>query len=106
MNNISIRQGETFEVGIRADDSSAVSVRFQVAKDDVIHIDETATFLEKKASIRTNETDLPLGEYEYMITVVYSDGFIEMLPDPEKCAQGIEELPKFTVSKSISQDVA
>lgn len=95
--DITLRQGETLQIPIEADDTSAVSVQFQVAKDGTVYIDETVDFTDGKATVSTNDTMLALGEYEYMLTVTYSDGVIDILPDPEDCDTGDCELPKLIV---------
>ena len=87
--DISIRQGETLQIPITADDTSAVSVRFQAAQDGVVYIDEEENFTivdgKAVATISTQNTTLPVGEYEYMLTITYSDGVIDKLPDPQNC---------------------
>lgn len=104
--DITIRQGETLQIPIEADDLSAISVQFQVALDGVIYIDVTENFVEGKATIFTNDTLLAIGEYEYMLTITYADGVIDKLPDPEECQTGDCELPKLIVCQGVFSGVS
>lgn len=87
--DMTIRQGETLQIPIEADDVSAVSVLFQAAQDGVIYLEELENFevVEGKATatIFIQDTNLPTGEYEYMLTIVYEDGSIDKLPDTTDC---------------------
>lgn len=104
MEDISIRRGETLELPIEADDESAVTVQFVATDEDgAVWIDETEPFVDGEANIRTEETYIPLGVYDYTLTVVYSDGIIDILPDPDECDEECE-LPKFIVCKSNKPD--
>lgn len=104
--DITIRQGETLQIPIEADDSSAVGVQFQAAQDGVVYIDETENFVDGKATIKTDDTQLATGEYEYMLTVTYSDGVIDKLPDPGDCMDGDCELPKLIVCQGTFTGVS
>jgi len=101
--NISIRRGETLELGITADDLTAQTVQMIVEDDDGIIINETENFTtvdgKRVAVIETNNTNHDLGEYEYMLTIVYADGTIEKLPDVTDCEEC--ELPTLTICKSL-----
>lgn len=108
--NITIRQGETLQVGFSADDLSAQTVRL-VAVDEggQVVVDELASFStvdgKRVASISTENTLLAVGEYEYMITIEYQDGTLEKLPDADLC-EGDCELPKLIVCKAIDLEVS
>lgn len=104
MENLIIRRGETLELTIKADDTTAVSVNLRAAKDGIVHIDETETFVDGVATIRTNDTMLELGDYEYTLKVVYSDGFVEILPDAEGC-DGDCELPVIRICESLEEPI-
>jgi hypothetical protein len=99
MDTITIRQGETLQLPFEADDVTAVSVQFQVVKDGIIYIDELENFVTGKATIFTNDTLLEIGDYEYIVTIVYADGVVDILPDPSTCEEGDCDLPLFTVCK-------
>ena len=102
---MSIRRGETLQIPIEADDESAVSVRFLVTKNGVSYIDETEDFVDGKATISTDDTYIPIGDYEFSYTMTYSDGVIDILPDTDDC-DGDCELPVFTVCKSNAEVVS
>lgn len=105
--DISIRRGETFELSIEADDETAVSVRLvAVNSDSVVYIDETAEFNSSgEATIQTDDTFIPLGNYEYTLTITYSDGVVDILPDPDMCDDDCD-LPKIKVCKSNAEYVS
>lgn len=103
--DISIRQGETLELNITADDLTADTVELIVADTEgSVIINETANFdtVDNKriATISTLDTDHPVAEYEYMLTIVYEDGYIEKLPDVSDC-EGDCSLPKLNICKSL-----
>ena len=106
MDTIKIRQGETLQIPIEADDSTAVSVQFQVVKDGIIYLDVTESFVDGKATIFTNDTLLEIGDYEYIITITYSDGVVDILPDPDDCDGDDCEFPDFIVCKGKSIGVS
>ena len=106
MDTISIRQGETLQLPIEADDSSAVSVQFQVVKDNIIYLDETENFVDGKATIFSNDTLLEIDEYYYIVTIEYSDGAIDILPDPSDCDGEDCDFPAFIVCKGAVTGVS
>jgi len=103
--DISIRQGETLILSTTNDDLTADTLQLLVADSDGnILINETANFTTtngvRGAEITTNDTDLDVGEYEYMLVVTYADGTIEKLPDVSDCEDC--SLPTLTVCKALS----
>lgn len=104
MEDLIIRRGETLELTIKADDDSAVSVNLRAAQNGNIVIDETESFANGAATIRTSDTMLPLGDYEYTLKVVYSDGFIEILPDADDCGDECD-LPVIKVCESLEEPI-
>jgi hypothetical protein len=105
MENISIRQGETFEMGIECDDTSALSVRFLATSEGVAYIDEIEQFIDGQATIRTEATNIPLGDYEFTLTITYSDGVIDILPDSSECSGDDCALPVLTICKTNNPQV-
>lgn len=91
--DISVRQGETFQLPITADDDTAVSVNFKVWGDTTI-IDETANFVDGQATIDAGTITQDVGDYSWLITTTYSDGFVEILPDND--CKGCDA-PKFII---------
>lgn len=99
MENISIRQGETLELTVECDDESAVSVRFLATQEGVPYIDKTAQFVDGVATIRTDDTGHPLGDYKFTLTMLYSDGVVDILPDASDCGDNCD-LPTLTICES------
>ena len=103
MENLSIRRGSTLELPVEADDESALSVRFLATDDEGETVfDITEQFVNGKATLVDDDTFVPLGSYEFTLTVTYSDG-IDVLPDPDNCDDECE-LPTITVCKSNIPD--
>lgn len=110
--NISIRQGETLSLNIKADDVTAQTVQMIVnSEDGVTIINQTAVFEtvegERLANITTSDTDYDVGVYRYMLTIVYEDDSIDKLPDPDLCEEEDGcELPTLTICESLSVGVS
>ena len=94
-----VRQGETFQLPIENDDLSASTVQFIAWNDGGRIIDEIENFTvngsKTQATITTIAND-PLGIYNYLIIITYSDGSIDKLPDPDEC-DGDCELPELII---------
>ena len=103
MENPVIRRGETLELTFKADDATALTVQLKAVKDGVVYFDETEPFVDSIAVIRTNDTNVAVGEYPFTLKVVYEDGFIEILPDAEDC-DGDCELPSIIVCESTEEE--
>lgn len=106
--DINIRQGETLEIAVTVDDLTADTVELIVTDpNDVIIIDETENFAtvdgKRVATITSNDTNYPVAEYEYMLVITYSDGFIQKLPDGdcEDCG-----LPVINICKSLGAGIS
>ena len=101
MTDLTIRQGETLTVDVETDRTDAVTVKMEIATTPTM-LEDTATFVDLKAQIKfsATETNVPVGEYDYMLTIEYVNGDIEKLPDAN-CLDGSGELPKVNVLKSI-----
>lgn len=104
MDNLSVRQYETLEFAVEADDDSAVTVRFIASQNGTVFIDELESFINGEATIRVLEVDIPLGEYEYTLTITYSDETVDILPDADECGDDCD-LPTLTVCKSNMPEV-
>jgi hypothetical protein len=108
--DISIRQGETLQIPVVADDITATTVRFIATQEGVIVYDLTETFSvvdgKANATIRTEDTFIETGEYEYMLVVKYSDGTTDILPDTENCIDDDCELPKLIMCKGLPSGVS
>lgn len=103
--DISIRQGETLILNVTIDDLTADTVQLLVSNsNDEVVIDETDSFAtedgERVAQLLSNDTDLPLGDYTYMLKITYSDGTIEIMPEAYECEDDCE-LPTLTICEAI-----
>ena len=87
MDKISIRQGETFQLPVEIDDASAQSVKLLVWNDTTTIIDETVSFSDGKATIDAGLISAPVGLYNYSVTITYSDGVVDILPDVNDCTE-------------------
>lgn len=104
--DFSIRQGETLTIAVTAQDETAQTLDLVIADSNnnvVIH--ETTSFSTtngvRGAEISTNDTDLDLGDYQYMLQITYEDGTIQKLPDADNCESADCELPTLTICKAL-----
>lgn len=109
--DMQIRQGETLTLNIQSDDPTAENVRLVVKKpNENAVIDIMADFSvvdgETVAIIETSQTNLPVGVYEYMLTITYSDASIKKLPDASDCEEGDCDLPELTICEAIDLEVS
>lgn len=94
MNKITVRQGETFQLPVTIDDDSAESVALKVWSDsEIINVEEV--FVSGEATIDAGLITDEIGEYSYSITITYSDGAIDILPDVNNCSSC--EFPIFEI---------
>ena len=92
--DITVRQDESFELPITIDDGSAVTAQLKVWGNTEI-INETATFVGGEATIDAGIITADVGTYNYSVTIVYSDGKIDILPDVTDCTSC--EFPTFEI---------
>lgn len=110
MDDIVVRKGEVFDISIIADDNSATTVTFTASKDNAVTINETESFVENpetelmEATIRIDTGSLALGDHSYTLTMNYSDGAVDILPDPDECAGGCD-LPTLTICTSNDDSI-
>jgi len=105
MNNdtLTIRQGETFYEPIKYFDTAAESAVITVSDDDgnVVLTTGTSFTVEDDWAVgefKSNDTDIPVGEYHWMITITTPDAGIK-LPKISDCEDGCE-LPLFIVCEA------
>lgn len=107
--DLSIRQGETLSLTITVDDSTADTLRFLAENDDGDSIDETVNFADvdgvRTAVVETNDTNIPTGDYEYMLTITYDGGIVEKLPDSD-CESDDCTLPTLTICEALDVGVS
>lgn len=104
--DIKIRQGETLQIPVTINDPSAESVRFVAASQSgevVLDITEQFTVTDNKATatIFTNDTLIPTGDYSYMLVVTYADEVVDILPDSSECSGDDCKLPLLIVCESL-----
>lgn len=108
--DITIRQGETLQIPVTINDTSAETVRFVVANEGVIILDITEPFTvgegKATATISTDDTLIETGEYPYQLVVTYTDGVVDILPDPNECSGDDCELPKLIICESLLYGVS
>lgn len=93
---ISVRIGETFQLPARTNDPSAASVTLKVWDDSGEKLTVTENFVDGQATLDAGVIALAIGTYKYLLTVTFSDGTIDKLPDAEECS-GKCEVPEFEV---------
>lgn len=99
MKNYKIRQGATIEFTLTDDDITAQDAVLTISKDNAVALTASANYTtvnSKRVVTLRAENDLALGDYKYMFTVNYSDGFIAKFPDVDNCKKDCD-LPTLTV---------
>jgi hypothetical protein len=101
MNDVYIREGATFEETLTDTDITADTLTLTVSDQDgtaVLVVTENYEVQDGQAVVTISEIiDLEIGDYNYMYTITYEDGFILKLPDPQDCYSGDCGLPAFMV---------
>ena len=95
MDKISVRQGETFQLPVEIDDTTAQTVQLLVWNDTLTIINETEPFNDGKATIDAGIITSDVGTYNYSVTITYSDGVVDILPDVNECTDC--DLPVFEI---------
>ena len=88
MKDMSIRWGATLPLTLTNDEEGAETATLNLSKDGVLEFTKTVNFVGLVAdlSLTALETEtLDVGEYDYMVTVVYDDGTVEKYPDTDGC---------------------
>lgn len=103
MNDIRIRQGATLERTFTDTDVTAQTLTLTISNNSGIVESITANYSvvgSKAVATVSLQADYPIGEYEYMYTIVYADGFILKIPEPSDCGDEPCALPKLTVCET------
>lgn len=85
MDKISVRQDETFQLPVEIDDTTAQTVQLLVWNDTLTIINETEPFNDGEATINAGIITDAVGLYKYSVTITYSDGVVDILPDVNEC---------------------
>ena len=103
MNNIRIRQGASLQQTFTDTDVTAQTLTLTISDETGVVAADTANYaiVNGKAVATVQVTaDYPLGDYSYMYTIVYSDGFVVKLPETDGCGDDPCELPTLTVCEA------
>jgi hypothetical protein len=107
MENLSVRKQATLPLTLIIDDGDdAISAKITISKDDVIYREVVAAVATSQADLTldTSDTDLPLGIYDYMITITYTGGVVEKLPETDGCDDC--ELPTLEICEANDVEVS
>jgi len=103
-NKLSTRQRETLSIVWENDETGADMATITITEKvtGALVLTKTVSFVGLIAdlSLTPVETDIPVSEYDYMITIIYLDGTVEKYPDVSGCSECT--LPTFEVC--ISND--
>jgi len=89
-NKLSVREGETLLLLWENDEEGANTATITISEDSVGVLTKTVTFdgLNADLSLTPEETlTLGVGEFEYMITLIYDDDTVEKYPDVSGCSE-------------------
>lgn len=69
------------------DEEGASTATITLSQEGVVKLTHTATFdgLVADLTLSDEQTELPIGEYDYMVTLDYEDGTTEKYPDVSGC---------------------
>lgn len=96
------REGETIEFTLTDTDETAETAMLTISQDGAIVKQAEGTFAVvdtvNMVTVRVANNDLAIGDYDYMFTIEYSDGFIAKIPNSDDC-DGEEDcaLPVLTI---------
>ena len=103
MDDIRIRQGATLERTFKDTDVTAQTLTLTISNNSGIIESVTANYsvvASKAVATVSLQADYPIGEYEYMYTITYSDGFVAKLPNASLCKGSSCELPKLIICEA------
>lgn len=98
--DLKTRRGETLPIIWEIDETGADTATITITDGDVVVLTKTVSFngLTADLTLSNTETDIPVKKYDYMITLVYTDGTVEKYPDVSSCSGC--SLPVFEVCKA------
>lgn len=103
MEKITIRQYETLQIPVTIDDDTAEDITLTVWDDNDIILKQVATFVNGEATIDCDIITQPIGMYSYSLTVNFSTGEIDTLPDVTEC-NGDCSFPEFEICEGTPQE--
>jgi len=99
-NTIYVRKGESFEITVTTDDTTATSAVLKVGtvgSDPLFTETATLTNGSGTISVTSSDTDQTVGTYSYQVNIV-SDAGTDIFPDPTKNDQ---DLPDFVITEAF-----
>ena len=101
-NKLSVRQGATLPITWENDEEGAetatITITDKITGSSILSKTVPFVALIADLSLSPIETDMEVGEYDYMVTIAYDDGTIEKYPDVAACSECT--LPTFEVCVS------
>jgi len=101
-NKLSVRQGATLPITWENDEEGALTATITISNKttSAVILTNTVSFdgLIADLTLSSTETNIAVGEYDYMVTIAYDDGTIEKYPDVAACSECT--LPTFEVCVS------
>jgi len=98
-NKLSVRQRETLPILWENDEEGAetatMTITNKITGSSVLSKTVPFVALIADLTLSSTETDIAVGEYDYMVTISYDDGTIEKYPDVAACSDCT--LPTFEV---------
>ncbi len=106
MSEISVRYGATLPLLLTNDEENGNTARLTLSQNGVVKFTKLVSFVGFEADLTMTavETRLPVGEYDYMITVTYIDGSVEKYPDLDNCSDC--ELPTLEICEANDAQVS
>lgn len=100
MKDVYILEGATFERTFSDTDTTADTLEITISDTTGIVLSHSESYSvvdnEAVATLSFN-VNLPIGKYQYMYTITYTDGYVLKLPEPDGCKEGDCSLPAFIV---------
>lgn len=100
----SVKQGETYQLPVTIDDDSALTATLNVWDDNSTIITVTDNFVDGEVTLDAGIITQPTGDYSYSVTIEYSDGTIDILPDSKECDEEECEFPTLTICPGTPED--
>lgn len=107
MDTLSVRREASLPLTITSDDLTAntVTLTVKASVDDISPLfTKTVSFNDSGVADLTltpTDTDVPVGEYIYMLTVVYDDASVDKFPDTSNCEDDECTFPEFIVCGAL-----
>lgn len=108
MENLSVSWGETLPFVVQIDDTAAETATITISDTDGnIMLSKSGNFVVDDdtnltdISLNADETEMPLGEYNYQLRIDYTGGRVDKFPDADYCDGCDESSDDFSFPKII-----